>query len=452
MTHPTLPYDLTAERATIGAVLLDPMCADTLMDILPTPEAFYLERHGAIWRAIAACVAQRQPPDLITVSARLREQAGDKPIGLDALDSCLAEAADPGRAAYYAAIVADTASRRRIIDAGARVTMIGYDTSRSVVEAQDAAAAEVLALGDSISNSGFVSLSVAARRRADDYMQAMNGDNLAGIPTPWADLNRIVGGLKPGAMIVIGARPSMGKSAMAAGLVEHVSGRLGMHVGLISMEMSADEWVDRFVSEQGRVPLHQVVNGHADSVTGPAMLSGVGKIERWPVSIDDTPSQSITQIRARARRLHARQPLDLLVIDYLQLCAYGDPNENVALTTISRGIKSLARELKIPVVALSQLSRDLERRQDKRPLMSDLRGSGGIEQDADMILFIYRDEKYNANTDQRGIAEIIVAKHRNGPTGMARLAFSDDHATFRDLAPAYRDIRDYQSRGRHAAD
>jgi replicative DNA helicase len=321
-----------------------------------------------------------------------------------------------------------------------------------VAEAQDAAAAEVLALGLN-SSGGSVSLSAAARRRAEDYMRPMSGEDLAGIETPWREMNRIIGGMKPGQMIVIGARPSMGKSAMAADLVEHASGRLGMHTGVISMEMSTDEWVDRLVSRRGRVSLSSITNGHATAEESRRVLDGVAQIEQWPVTMNDAPSQSITQIRSWARRLHARNPLDLLIIDYLQLCAFSDPNENSALTTISRGIKALARELKIPIVALSQLSRDLEKRPNKRPMMSDLRGSGGIEQDADVIVFIYRDEKYHPETEDRGVAEAIVAKQRNGPTDVARLAFNDEHATFRDLAPAYRDIRDYQPRGgRHAAD
>lgn len=431
-----MPYDSDAEQATIGAVLLDAGQADTLMEILPTAEAFYLERHAVIWRAIQHCVAQRRPPDLISVSARLRQMAGDRtPVGIDELDACMAHAADPGRAPYYATIVAEAYERRSLIAAGGRVSLLGYDARMSVAEAQDAAAQEVLSLGASNLGGGFVGIGAAARQRAAEYAigEDATGKSLAGISTPWPDMNRIIGGLKPGKLIIIGGRPSMGKSALVGDIAEHVAARLGLHVGMFSMEMDTAEWTDRFVSKITGIPLDAITNDQVQTRDKPRLLDAITALDSWHLSIDDRAGHTITSLRSRARRIHAQNPLALLIVDYVQLTDYGDQEENKALTRISQGLKNLARELHIPVLALSQLGRELEKRPNKRPMMSDLRGSGSLEQDADVIAFIYRDEKYYPDTKDKGIAEIAIAKQRNGPTGLVRLAFTDQSASFRSL-------------------
>jgi replicative DNA helicase len=426
---PSPPFDLGAERATLGALLLE---RDAVVAIAPflAPEHFYLEKHALIYAAQLACYQRREPPDLATVAAQLRAQGQLELVGGVAyLGELAAEVPTAVHVAYYARVVERAAVGRALIETGGKIAALGFDDSRPVEERLDEAAQQIYDLSARRQvGQDFVPLGQVA----SDYLEALQASadegDLLGLGTGYGDLDRITQGMKPGELVVLAARPGVGKTALALCIAYHVA-RRGHRVGIFSMEMDRELLLQRLIAmelgaETTRVP-RLLRRGDAGAI------EALARVASLPIQIDHTPALNVLAIRDRARRLASSCPVDLWIVDYLQLAQSGSDRDDEVrrITQVSQGLTSFAREQRAPVLALSQLSRAVESRADRVPMLSDLRGSGSIEQDASQVWFIYRDELYNDETEYPGIAEIHVAKHRNGETGTASLRF--DRATTR---------------------
>lgn len=432
------PYDLQAEESLLGAMLLS---RDAIAAAVQGCEAedFYRPAHGHIFDAICSLYAHGEPVDPVTVADDLRradllEAAG----GAGNLVALQADTPAIGNAATYARIVQEHALLRRLIGVASEIAELGYSMPEDVAGALDKAEAMVF--------------DVAERRVTDslrpldellgltlDHLEAIQGrgDALTGAPTGYRDLDRHLCGLQPGSLVIVGARPSMGKTSFALGAAANVAIEKRKPVLFFSLEMSHLELTQRLLCSEAKVDSSRLRNGSSRQPDWSKLADAMGKLSEAPLFIDDNPSLSVMEIRAKARRLQSRQGLGLVVVDYLQLMSTrnGSPEyRQLEVSEVSRGLKILARELDVPVVALSQLSRSLESRSDKRPMLADLRESGSLEQDADVVLFIYRDEVYNKGSSDQGTAEVIVAKHRNGPTGTVQLAFLERCTRFVDIA------------------
>jgi replicative DNA helicase len=333
--------------------------------------------------------------------------------------------------------VQEHALLRRLIGVAHEIAEIGYEVPADIAGALDQAEALVFDVAQRRTSDTVRSLKDLLTESLErlDHLYG-RGETITGVPTGYGELDYLLSGLQPSNLIVVGARPSMGKTAFALGLSAHASSNHGVPVLFFSLEMSHLEIAQRVLAAEARLDVTKLRNGRLLDSDWPRISSAIGRIDTAPLFIDDNPNVTIMDIRAKARRMRSSDGIGLVVIDYLQLMTGRSSAENrqVEISEISRGLKILARELQLPVVALSQLSRGLEARADKRPMLADLRESGAIEQDADVVMFIYRDEVYNPDSADRGTAEVLVAKHRNGPTGSARLAFIANYAKFGDLA------------------
>ncbi|MEI8165209.1 MAG: replicative DNA helicase [Chloroflexales bacterium] len=434
-----VPYDLAAERATLGALLLEREAIIAVAPIL-SPDHFYLEKHAHIYEAALACYHRREPPDLATVSAELRRQ--DRFDGVGGI-TMLGELTDAVPTAvhveYYARLVEQTAVRRRLIEAGGRIAAIGYDERLEVDEALGLAEAEVLAVATRPAGQNFIHIA----KLADDFFaqithaQEHQGD-MGGLTTGIPELDELTGGLQPSDLIIVAARPGVGKSSLAMTLALNAAVNTGAGVGVFSLEMSRDQLMQRMVAMRTGIDAKRLRTGNIHNDELPCVMEALGYLSERAIYIEDTPGISITDLRNRARRLHARASLKLLVVDYLQLvCATHSEGRVQEVGEVARGLKNLARELNVPVIALSQLSRAVESRASHMPLLSDLRESGELEQAADLVMFIYREELYNRESEQRGRAELHIAKHRNGPLGIVSLTFDASTTRFAP-ASAYR--------------
>jgi len=431
------PHDLSAEESLLGAMILS-RDAIAIALVACSAEDFYKPAHGHVFGAITSLYAQGEPADPVTVADELRRSGLLEAIGgsgtLISLQVATPAISSAGR---YAAIVAELALLRRLIGAASEIAELGYSLPEDVANTIDQAEALVYA--------------VAQRRRTDSLTEATElmqqvldriearferGEAITGLATGFRDLDERLAGLQPSNLIIIGARPSMGKTSLALGMAAHAAIRARVPTLVVSLEMSQAELGERLLAGEARVDLARLRNGQLRETDWSRIASAVGPLGSAPLVIDDDPASTVLDVRATARRLKSKDGLGLVVVDYLQLMVGGSAeNRQVEVSEISRGLKLLARELEIPVVALAQLSRNLEMRADKRPTLADLRDSGALEQDADVVLMAYRDEIYHPESPDRGSAEIIVAKHRNGPTGAPiHLAFLDYCAHFADMA------------------
>jgi len=431
------PHDLQAEESLLGAMLLSRDAIASAVESCRTDD-FYRPAHGHIFDAICSLYAQGEPSDPVTVADELkRADLLDSAGGTGNLIGLQANTPAIANAARYARIVQEHALLRRLISVAGEIAEMGYSLPEDVTAAMDRAEAMVF--------------EVAERRVTDslkplrellavtlDHLEALynRGDTITGVPTGFTDLDERLSGLQPSALVIVGARPSMGKTSFALGMAAHAAIEKRLPVLFFSLEMSHLELTQRLLCSEARVDSSRMRNGKLHESDWPKVVNAIGKLGEAPLFIDDNANLTVMEIRAKARRLKSREGLGLIVVDYLQLMSGHGPAENrqVEVSEISRGLKILARELSVPVVALSQLSRNLEARADKRPILADLRESGSLEQDADVVLFIYRDEIYNKESSDKGAAEIIIAKHRNGPTGMTQLAFLDHFTRFANMA------------------
>lgn len=429
------PHNIEAEQSVLGSLLID---RDAIIRVASTlkPDDFYHGANGTIYQAIVDLYNRREPTDFITLTDELqRRERLDTVGGVAYLSSLLNVVPTAVHVEYYGKIVERTATLRRIIDAGAQIVSIGYRDGIDVEDALDASERAIFDVSQRRSTRDFQSIADVLERFFNDigYLQQNRGA-LVGVPTGFTDLDKMTGGLQKSDLIIIAARPSVGKTAFALGMAYGAAVQHAKTVGLFSIEMSAEQLVQRLLATETGVDSQRLRLGQIDDHEWDRMSRAFGRLSEAKIYIDDTAGLSVMELRSKARRLQAEQGLDLLVIDYLQLMT-GRRSENRVqeISEISRGLKGIARELNIPVIALSQLSRAVESRSDHRPMLSDLRESGSIEQDADIVMFIYRDELYDENSDAKGIAEILIAKHRNGPVGKVQLRFFNKTARFADL-------------------
>jgi replicative DNA helicase len=433
------PHNLQAEESLLGAMLLSRDAIAAVAEVRLHPDDFYKPTHGHIYDAIERLYERGDPADPVTVAEELRRDGLLDAIGGSAtLVSLQAGTPATSNAQRYARIVEEHSLLRRLIGVAGEIAEMGYSVPDDVTDAVDRAEAMVF--------------EVAQHRVADtlaplrellsanlDRLEALyeRGESITGVPSGYLDLDEQLSGLQPSSLVVVGARPAMGKTSFALGIAAHAALEARKPVLLFSLEMGHLEITQRLLCSEARVDATRMRNGRLQETDWAKINNAIGKLAEAPVYIDDNPNITVMEIRAKARRLKSRLgDLGLIVVDYLQLMTGRNSAENrqVEVAEISRGLKILARELEVPVVALSQLSRNLEARADKRPMLADLRESGSIEQDADVVMFIYRDEVYNQESADRGVAEIIVAEHRNAPTGTCRLAFLPDYTKFANMA------------------
>ena len=439
------PHSVEGEQSVLGGLLLDNLAWDRAADLL-TESDFYRHEHRLIFTAIGALVSGSKPADVITVFEQLQSIGKAEDCGglayLNALAQSVPSAANMRR---YAEIVRERAILRKLIAASDEIATTAFNPQgRPVTQILDEAEAKVFKIGEEGSRQrqgfqGIDKLVVALLDRVNELHE--NGaEEVTGVRTGFIDLDRMTAGLQKGDLIVLAARPSMGKTAFALNIAEHVAVQEGLPVLVFSMEMGASQLALRMVGSLGRIDQQHLRTGALREEEWERLAEAVDRLGRTQVYIDETPALNSAELRARARRM-ARQfggTLGLIVIDYLQLMSgssSSEENRATELGEISRGLKGLAKELQCPVIALSQLNRSVESRNDKRPMMSDLRESGAIEQDADVIMFIYRDEYYNKDSKEPGVAEIVIGKQRNGPVGTVKLTFLKPLTKFDNLAP-----------------
>ena len=437
------PHSIEAEQSTLGGLLLDNHAWDKIGDLLQDDD-FYRADHRLIWKHISKLIEKGKPADVITVFESLdADKRADDAGGLAYLNALAQNTPSAANIRGYAQIVRDRSVLRRLLGSTEDIAESVYNRrGREVREILDAAESSVFKIAEdgARGKQGFLEMSqliVQVRDRVQE-LHDLNSPDVTGVETGFRDLDQKTSGLQPGDLVIVAGRPSMGKTAFSLNIAEHVALAGGI-VGVFSMEMGGTQLAMRMLGSIGRLDLHRLRTGKLSDAEFSQFATAFEQLQEVKLHVDETPALTCLELRARARRLHRLYgKLDLIVIDYLQLMS-GSSNaqsENRAteISEISRSLKALAKELNVPVVALSQLNRSLESRTDKRPMMSDLRESGAIEQDADVILFIYRDEVYNFESPDKGTAEIIIGKQRNGPIGKVQLAFLGEYTKFENLA------------------
>ena len=433
----TPPQDVAAEQSVLGGMLLS---KDAIADVLEVlrPGDFYRPAHEIVYDSILDLYSRGEPADAITVAAELTKRGEIARVGgapyLHTLMSGVPTAANAG---YYARIVREQAILRRLVEAGTKIVQLGYTGDGQVDDIVDAAQAEVYAVTDRRTAEDYQPLS-AIMEGTFDELEAISsrGGQLVGVPTGFRDLDELTNGLHPGQMIIVAARPAVGKSAWGLDVARSAAIRHGLTTCIFSLEMSRNEITMRLLSAEAKVPLHHMRTGTMTDDDWNRLARRMGEVNAAPLFIDDSPNLSMMEIRAKARRLKQRHDLRLIVVDYLQLMQSGRRVESrqLEVSEFSRQLKLLAKELEVPVIAISQLNRGPEQRTDKKPLMSDLRESGSLEQDADMVILLHREELYERESPRAGEADLIVAKHRNGPTAVVTVAFQGHYSRFMDMA------------------
>jgi replicative DNA helicase len=440
------PHDQDAERAVIGAMLVSETAVAAVAERLAADD-FYSEVHRIIYGAMMRLYSRGDPIDQLTLTNELRsvnefERIGGRPYVFQIVES-VPTAANAGR---YADIVRGKALLRAVIDVGSRITEDAFREPENVSEALDSAEQLIYGVSNRTLREHLAPVSELAPGALEMIQRLYEQEGeVTGVETGFEDLDRLTTGFHKSDLVILAARPAMGKTAMALNAIWHASGEKKMPVAIFSLEMSKEQLVQRLISQTTRIPTQALRSGNVKAEDWPKLVRGVAEVARAPIWIDDTAGITLMEIRAKVRRLASQlnaageMPLSLVVVDYLQLMIGGDSrnrqeNRQQEVADISRGLKVLARDLDVPVLAIAQLSRAVEARHDKRPLLSDLRDSGAIEQDADMVMFLYRDEYYNPESDDKGIAEVIVGKHRNGPTGKVQLAWLEQYTKFASLA------------------
>jgi replicative DNA helicase len=434
------PHSIEAEQSVLGGLMLDSRALDEVADRLHEND-FYRNEHKLIYRVISRLAEQSTPIDVLTVSEALREMHELEQVGGDVYLFELANnTPSTANITAYAEIVRDRAVLRKLIAAGNDIVDSAFNAQgRSMVELLDGAEQKVFSISEQGSRgSGPINIKEYLAKTMDKIDTLFHSNNpITGVPTGYHDLDDKTSGLQPSDLVIIAGRPSMGKTTFAMNIAENVAIKSRLPVLIFSMEMPGESIVMRMLSSLCKIDQLRIRTGKLSDEDWPRISSTVSIISDAPVYIDDTAGLSPAEVRARSRRLAKEYgQLGLIIVDYLQLMQVPGFSENrtAEISEISRSLKGLAKELKVPVIALSQLNRGLEQRADKRPIMSDLRESGAIEQDADLIAFIYRDEVYNENSPEKGVAEIIIAKQRNGPIGKVKLAFMGQYTCFENLA------------------
>ena len=430
------PHDLDAETSVLGSILLDPLSIAKVLQFLH-PEDFYRENNGQVYRAALDLFAAGEPIDNVTLAAQLQTMGVLERIGGRAqLASMQGAVPTAANIEYYGRIVKEKAYKRRLISAGGNIAGYGYDDSIEAEEAINQAQSLVFGVADDRDQrelAKLYDLLGPAMERISLLMES--GQGVVGIPSGFHDLDRMTGGFKDSDLIIMAGRPSMGKTSLALNVAMHAALEAKKSVAIFSLEMSKEQLTERLLTEQAQIDAQRLHRGLLTEAEFDRVSNALGPLGEAPIYIDDSPSMDELTMQLKARQAKMRHGVDLIVVDYLQLMhgrSRGDDNRVQEVSSISRALKGLARELRVPVIAISQLSRAPEQRPDKRPILSDLRESGALEQDADVVMFLFRPEYYKSD-EKPGVAEVIVAKHRNGPTGMVELKFRRDHTRFYNL-------------------
>ncbi len=432
-----LPHDLAAEQCTLGGMLLSKDAIADVVEIIG-PQDHYRPAHQMVHEVILDLYGRGEVADPVTVAAELTKR-GDigRMGGAPYLHTLIASVPTAANAGYYARIVRERALLRRLAEVGTRIAQMGYSGEGNAAELVDLAEAEVYGITDRGTAEDYqpASALLAGALEEIEAIEA-NGDRIAGVPTGFADLDRLTNGLHPGQMVTIGARPALGKSCLALNFATAAAVDNNLATVIFSLEMSRNEIMMRALSAEARVPLHAMRTGQMGKRDWARMAEHAPKIQNAPLFIDDSPNLSMMQIRAKCRRLRQRHDLRLVIVDYIQLMSSPGRVENrqVEVSAISRSLKLLAKELNVPVVAVCQLNRGPEMRSDKRPLLADIRESGSVEQDADVVILLHREDAYVRESPRAGEADLIVAKHRNGPCATVTVAFQGHFSRFVDMA------------------
>ena len=433
----TMPHDDVAEQSVLGGMLLS---KDAIADVVESLRAsdFYKPAHETIYEAILSLYGHGSPADAITVADELKKRGELTRVGgASYIHTLIASVPTAANAQYYAEIVKEHAIMRRLIEAGTKIAQLGYANETEVDTLVDQAQAEIYAVTDGNAKEDYVSFSEALEETINEIDANSNRpDGVYGVPTDFIEFDELTGGLHGGQMIVIAARPGVGKSTLALDIARSAAIHHQMTTVFFSLEMSRTELAMRILSAKGKISMGRLKKGDLDTEGWTNLATLQGRIDSAPLFIDDSPNMTLMEIRAKCRRLKQRNDLKLVVLDYLQLMSSGKKVESrqQEVSEFSRSLKLLAKELDVPVIALSQLNRGSEQRTDKRPMVSDLRESGSIEQDADMVILLHREDMYNPDSERVGEADMIIAKHRGGPTRTIPLAFSGKYSRFNNMA------------------
>ena len=439
---PVPPQNLEAEESVLGAMMISPGAIGAVSEIVDAGD-FYRESHAKIYRAALALYAKGEPVDAITLTDELEERNElDAVGGRVRLHELAALVPATANASHYARIVHETATLRGLIRVGGEIARLGWERPGETGDLVDQAEQILYDLSQQRVTGEWSEIESLLKESFERItLLYESGADLTGTPSGFRDLDRLTSGFQPGNLVIVAARPSMGKSALALCMAANLGVRHNIPVGLFTLEMSKAEVTQRLMCSEAKVESQRLRNGKLAQDDWPRLTAACDKLAKAPIYVDDTGLLNMMEVRSKARRLKARHPnLGLIIVDYLQLLTPSSRRESDGrvqeVSEMSRSLKILARDLNVPIVALSQLSRAVEQRTDKRPILSDLRESGSIEQDADLVAFVYRDEYYNEDSDQQGLAEVILAKHRNGPTDSIKLSFLKRYAKFSDLAAA----------------
>ena len=443
------PHSIEAEQSILGGLLIDNKAIDRIAGQVSASD-FYRNDHRIIFTHISKLIDNNDPADIVTVAESLEQNAELTKVGGVAYLGLIAEnTPTASNISGYAKIVRERSIMRNLVEVGSDIVESAFSPQgKDAQQLLDESESKIFQIADAGTSEklGFIDIKELlpkAAQRIDDLYQLDDPNGVTGVPSGYSDLDQKTAGLQPGDLIIIAGRPSMGKTSLALNIAEHVGMEVGLPVAIFSMEMGAAQLTMRLLGSVGKLDQHKMRIGQLEDEDWPKLTNALGVLNEAPIFIDEGSALNSYEVRARARRLHRQQgKLGLIVIDYIQLMSSANEqsNENRAteVSEISRSLKALAKELNVPVVALSQLNRSVESRPDKRPMMSDLRESGAIEQDADVIMFIYRDEVYNPETAEKGVAEILLSKQRNGPTGTVKLTFLGQYTRFENYAnPGY---------------
>ena len=443
------PHSIEAEQSILGGLLIDNKAIDRIAGQVSASD-FYRNDHRNIFTHISKLIDNNDPADIVTVAESLEQNAELTKVGGVAYLGLVADnTPTASNISGYAKIVRERSIMRNLVEVGSDIVESAFSPQgKDAQQLLDESESKIFQIADAGASEklGFIDIKELlpkAAQRIDDLYQLDDPNGVTGVPTGYADLDQKTAGLQPGDLIIIAGRPSMGKTSLALNIAEHVGMEAGLPVAIFSMEMGAAQLTMRLLGSVGKLDQHKMRIGQLEDEDWPKLTNALGALNEAPIFIDEGSALNSYEVRARARRLHRQQgKLGLIVIDYIQLMSAANEqsteNRATEVSEISRSLKALAKELNVPVVALSQLNRSVESRPDKRPMMSDLRESGAIEQDADVIMFIYRDEVYNPETAEKGVAEIILSKQRNGPTGTVKLTFLGQYTRFENYAnPGY---------------
>jgi replicative DNA helicase len=436
----TPPHNEEAEKSILGAILLDDNVLLPVAELIK-PSDFYQPNYASIYEAMLELFEKQSPIDVLTLSSQLKAKKKFAAVGGEAvITNIVADTPTAAHAEEYAKIVKNSSIRRRLIHLGAQVNELAFKEDQDLELLLDEAEQSLYSITDTAVKRDFVHISLLLEKTYEQAENLSNDPNaLRGVSSGFKDIDKILGGFQRSDLVILAARPAVGKTAFTLDVARHVATVEQKKVGFFSLEMSASQLMDRLLSQEVGVGLWELRMGKLNDHDFARMADAMGRLSESGLYFDDTPGLNIMEMRTKARRLKMEHGLDLVVVDYLQLMqGRSRENRTQEVSEISRFLKLLARELDIPVIALSQLSRAVENRADRIPQLSDLRESGSIEQDADIVMFLHREETFDPDTQRKGIGDLIIAKHRNGPTGSVELAFIKEQARFRDLDSVHR--------------